>query len=196
MEWEPAGFLVLQLILVRCKIYVAMHNKCVYILPIKQIGHLTGHKEMQMSKTPKSEETVFAAFDASKVTDQVRDFAEKSVAQTKDAYAKMKESAEGAQKTFEDNIKVAQAASSEVALKAIAALRTNADAGISHLEALVGVKSFSDFVELQTSFFRKQAEMVADQAKELQAVTTAAAEKVSAPVKAAFEKAAKEFKAA
>lgn len=148
-----------------------------------------------MSKTVKNEETVFAAFDATKATDQVRDFAEKTVAQSKDAYAKMKDSAEGAQKSFEENVKVAQAASSEVALKAIAALRTNADAGISHLEALVSVKSFSDFVELQTAFFRKQAEAVADQAKDLQAVTTAAAEKVSAPVKAAFEKAAKEFKA-
>lgn len=149
-----------------------------------------------MSKTTKSEDTVFAAFDSSKVTDQVRDFAEKSVAQTKDAYAKMKESAEGAQKTFEDNLKVAQSASSEVALKAVAALRVNAEAGLDHLEALIGVKSFSDFVELQTSFFRKQAELVADQAKDLQAVTAAAAEKVSAPVKAAFDKAAKEFKAA
>ena len=28
-----------------------------------------------MSKTPKTEDTVFAAFDATKVTDQVRDFA-------------------------------------------------------------------------------------------------------------------------
>ncbi len=149
-----------------------------------------------MSKTTKSEDTVFAAFDSAKVTDQVRDFAEKSVAQSKDAYAKMKESAEGAQKTFEDNLKVAQTASSEVALKAIAALRVNAEAGLDHLESLIGVKSFSDFVELQTSFFRKQAELVADQAKDLQAVTAAAAEKVSAPVKAAFDKAAKEFKAA
>jgi phasin len=149
-----------------------------------------------MSKTVKTEETVFTAFDASKVTDQVRDFAEKTVAQSKDAYAKMKDTAEGAQKTFEDNVKVAQAASSEVALKAIAAIRTNTEAGISHLEALVGVKSFADFVELQTSFFRKQAELVVDQAKELQAVTTAAAEKAAVPVKAAFEKAAKEFKAA
>jgi phasin len=149
-----------------------------------------------MSKTAKTEETVFAAFDASKVTDQVRDFAEKTVAQSKDAYAKMKDSAEGAQKTFEDNVKVAQAASSEVALKAISAIRTNTEAGINHLEALVSVKSFADFVELQSSFFRKQAELVVDQAKELQAVTTAAAEKAAAPVKAAFEKAAKEFKAA
>ena len=148
-----------------------------------------------MSKTAKTEETVFAAFDATKVTDQVRDFAEKTVAQSKDAYAKMKETAEGAQKTFEDNVKVAQAASSDVALKSIAALRSNVDAGINHLEALVGVKSFADFVELQTAFFRKQAEAIADQAKELQAVTTAAAEKAAAPVKAAFEKAAKEFKA-
>ena len=101
-----------------------------------------------MSKTVKTEETVFAAFDASKVTDQVRDFAEKTVAQSKDAYAKMKDSAEGAQKTFEDNVKVAQAASSDVALKAIAAIRTNTEAGINHLEALVDHFEVGNRVEL------------------------------------------------
>jgi phasin len=176
------------------KIYVALHNNLDYIPVINKQAVTT--KEIEMSKTPKTEDTVFAAFDATKVTDQVRDFAEKTVAQSKDAYAKMKESAEGAQKSFEDNLKVAQSASSEVALKAISALRTNTKSGLDHLEALVNVKSFADFVELQTSYFRKQAELVADQAKDMQAVTAAAAEKVSAPVKAAFEKAAKEFKAA
>lgn len=149
-----------------------------------------------MSKKIENDAFAMPSFDASKVTDQFRDFAEKGLAQSKDAYAKMKTAAEEAQKTVEDTFKTAQNAGTEVSLKAISALRANTDAGLSHMEALVGVKSVSDFVELQTSFFRKQAELFTAQAKELQDVTTKAAEKASAPVKAAFEKAVKEFKAA
>lgn len=149
-----------------------------------------------MSKKPETDAFAMPSFDATKVTDQFRDMAEKGVEQSKDAYAKMKAGAEEAQKTVEETLKTVQSAGADVSLKAIANLRTNAEAGIAHLEALVSVKSVSDFVELQTSFLRKQTEMVVAQAKELQDVSTKAVEKAAAPAKAAFEKAAKEFKAA
>jgi phasin len=149
-----------------------------------------------MSKKTESDAFAMPSFDASKMTDQFRDMAEKGVEQSKDAYAKMKSGAEEAQKTVEETMKTVQSAGADVSLKAISAMRSNAEAGLAHLEALVGVKSVSDFVELQTSFFRKQAELVVAQAKELQDVSTKAAEKATAPAKAAFEKVAKEFKAA
>lgn len=149
-----------------------------------------------MSKKTESDAFAMPSFDASKVTDQFRDFAEKGLAQSKDAYAKMKTAAEDAQKTVEETFKTAQSAGAEVSLKAISALRANTEAGLSHMEALVGVKSVSDFVELQTSFFRKQAELFTAQAKDLQDASTKAAEKAAAPVKAAFEKVVSEFKAA
>jgi phasin len=149
-----------------------------------------------MSKKTESDAFSMPSFDASKVTDQFRDFAEKGLAQSKDAYAKLKTAAEDAQKTVEDTFKTAQSAGADVSLKAISALRANTEAGLSHMEALVGVKSVSDFVELQTSFFRKQAELFTAQAKDLQDASTKAAEKAAAPVKAAFEKVVSEFKAA
>jgi phasin len=149
-----------------------------------------------MTKKIESDAFAMPSFDATKMTDQFRDMAEKGVEQTKDAYAKMKTGAEEAQKTVEETLKTVQAAGADVSLKAISTMRTNAEAGLAHLEALVGVKSVSDFVELQTSFFRKQAELVVAQAKELQDVSTKAVEKAAAPAKAAFEKVAKEFKAA
>ncbi|TIX94310.1 MAG: phasin, partial [Mesorhizobium sp.] len=72
----------------------------------------------------------------------------------------------------------------------------NADAGFSHLEALIGAKSLSEVVELQTSFLRKRAELAVEQAKEFQAVASKAAEDVAKPIKTAFEKALKDIKAA
>ena len=46
------------------------------------------------------------------------------------------------------------------------------------------------------TFIRKSVELAVEQAKELQTVTTKAAEDVSKPLKAVFEKAVKELKVA
>lgn len=138
----------------------------------------------------------FPTFDASKATDQLRTFAEKGVEQSKEAYAKLKAGAEETQKALESTFETAKSAGSELSLKTISALRANAEANFSHLEALVGVKSLSELVELQTAFLRKRVEMTVEQTKELQSLTTKAATDVSKPVKDAFEKAFKELKVA
>ncbi|GLS35107.1 phasin [Mesorhizobium tianshanense] len=144
-----------------------------------------------MSKTAdKTTDTIenaaFPTFDASKATDQFRAVAEKGVEQSKEAFSKLKTGAETTQKAL----------GNELSLKTIAALRANAEADFSHLEALVGAKSLSEVVELQTVFLRKRVEMTVEQAKDIQAVTAKAAEEVSKPVKEAFEKAFKELKVA
>jgi phasin len=149
------------------------------------------------AKTTETAETIeFPAFDASKATDQLRSFAEKGVEQSKEAYEKLKVGAEETQKALESTFETAKSVGSELSLKTIAAMRANAEANFSHLEALVGVKSLSEFVELQTAFLRKRVEMTVEQTKELQSLTTKAATEVSKPVKDAFEKTFKELKVA
>jgi len=135
-----------------------------------------------------------ASIDPAKFSESFRDFAEKGAAQTKEAYVKMKEAAEDATKTVEATLESAQAGSVELGLKAIEALRTNAENSLSHMEALLGVKSVAELFELQTAFLRKQAEVVVEQAKGLQETSKKVAEKVSAPGKSAAEKAMKSFK--
>jgi phasin len=142
------------------------------------------------------EKVEFPSVVASKATDQIRAFAEKGVEQSKEAYAKLKTGAEETQKVLESTFETAKTVSGDLSLKTIAALRANADAGFSHLEALVSAKSLSEVVELQTAFLRKRAELAVEQAKEFQAVASKAAEDVSKPIKTAFEKALKDIKAA
>ena len=151
-----------------------------------------------MTKTAtKTGETVeFPTFDAGQATEQFRVIAEKGVEQSKEAYAKVKNGMEDAQKVFENTFETARAASSDLSLKSIAALRAGAEANFAHLEALAGVKSLSEVLELQTGFMRKSYEMMVEQAKDMQAASTKAAEDVSKPAKTAFEKAMKEFKVA
>jgi len=147
-----------------------------------------------MSKIAKTAE--FPTFDAEKATDQFRAFAEKGVEQSKEAYAKLKTGAENAQKALESTFETVKSAGDEISLKSIAAARSNAEAGFAHLEALVGAKSLSEVIELQTAFVRKAFETAVEQAKDLQAASTKAAEEVSKPLKDVFEKSVKELKVA
>ncbi len=150
-----------------------------------------------MSKTADTIEiTAFPTFDPSKATDQFRAVAEKGVEQSKEALAKFQAGAEDTQKVFKSTFETARSIGNELSMKTIAALRANAEAGFSHLEALVAVKSPSEFMELQTAFLHKQVERTLEQAKEFQAVTTKAAEDASKPIKDLVEKAAKNFKVA
>src|SRR6201999_1687698 len=103
----------------------------------------------------------------SKFAESFRDFAEKGALQSKDAYAKMKTVAEDAGKTVEATLQSAQSGTVELGLKAIDALRTNAENSFAHMEALLGVKSVAELLDLQTAFFRKQAELTVEQAKSM-----------------------------
>ena len=137
-----------------------------------------------------------ASFDPSKLAESFRDFAEKGAQQSKEAYAKLKSAGEEAGKTLEATVQTAQAGSVEIGLKAIDALRVNAESSLSHMEALLGVKSVAEFFELQTTFFRKQAELTVEQAKSMQETSKQVAEKLAKPSKEAAEKVMASFKAA
>jgi phasin len=136
----------------------------------------------------------FPAFDTAKTADQFRAFTEKGVEQSKEAYAKFKANAEDAQKALETTIETVRAATNELSLKSIEAARTNADAGFSHLQALVAVKSLAELIELQTAFARKSFETAVEQAKDLQAASTRAGDEIARPLKEAFEKTTRELK--
>ncbi len=152
-----------------------------------------------MAKT--SEKTVFEnvefpSFDATKATDQIRAFAEKGVEQSKEAYDKLKTSAEETQKALEASFETARAASSDLSLKTISALRANAEADFAYFESLVGARNISDVVELQTGFLRKRVEMGVEQARDFQAAAAKAAENLVKPMRTVFEKTVKELKVA
>ena len=153
-----------------------------------------------MSKLPGKTETIenvdSPAFDPSKATEQIRAVVDQGVEQSQQAFSKLSSDAETTQKALESTFETAKTTGNEVSLKMIAALRANAEAGFTHLEALVAVKSPSEFIELQTAFLRQQIEKSAEQAKGLQAVMIRATEDMSKPIKDVFEKALKERKAA
>lgn len=147
--------------------------------------------------TTKTGETVeFPTFDATQASDQIRAFTDKQVEQTKEVYARMKSGVEDSQKALEETFGNAKSFGDTFALKSIAAMRMTAEANFDHFEALLGAKSLSDVMELNSAFVRKSVDMTVDQAKEFQTLSSNAATDVAKPMKAVFEKSMKEHKAA
>jgi phasin len=120
-----------------------------------------------------------------------REFAEKGVAQTKDAYAKMKATAEQATEVLETVYSTASKGSTEYGQKVIEIARTNTNTHFDFVASLFGVKSVSELVELSTAHARAQFEAVSAQTKELTALAQKVATETSAPIKTGVEKAMK-----
>lgn len=144
-----------------------------------------------------SAETIeFPTFDTKPASDQFRSFAEKGMEQSQEAFARFKLGADSAQKAFEASYEGARAASNELSMKSMAAMRASTELTFSHFEALLRMKSISDFAELQTSFLRKQYEIALNGAKDLQTATSKGAEDAVRPVKDIVERAWSDLKVA
>ena len=130
-----------------------------------------------------------AKFNPEAMTEQFRTFAEQGIAQSQEAYAKIKAQAEENQKAMEESMETVRGAVQTVSKKSVENARKQSEATFDHVERLMGVTSLSEFVEVQTAFLRKQAEMSIEQVREMQSVTTSAMEDVSKPAREAFTKA-------
>lgn len=128
--------------------------------------------------------------DPSKMSETFRAMTQKSVEQSKEAYSRMKNAADDATKTLETTLESAHQGSLQLSKKAIDALRTNAETGFQHLEKLMSAKSFSEVIELQTSYLRKQVELTTDQTKDIQSLAQQVAQELMKPGREAFQKAA------
>ena len=135
----------------------------------------------------------FSAFDPNKMNAGFREAAEKSIAQSRDAAAKLKAITEDATKTLEATMENAKTGSVELGLKTIELVRANTEATLSHIEALMGVRSVSELVELQSAFVRRQVEATIEQTKALHEAGKDVAERVAKPTTEAARKAMSSF---
>jgi phasin len=123
-----------------------------------------------------------------------RELAEKSVAQAKQGYEKMKAVTEEATDVMEAAYATASKGAADYGLQLIEAFRANANANFDFARDLFAVKSLSEAVELSTAHTRKQFEAMTAQTKDLaalaQKVTTETAEPLKQGVTKAFRAAA------
>ncbi len=140
----------------------------------------------------------FPAFDVTsyEMPDMVREMAEKSVTQVKQAYEHVKTAAEEATDMMEDTYETARKGFVDMNLKMIDHAQANTDRAFAFAKEMMSVKSMSEAIELQTKFAREQFEHMANQAKEMQEAATQIASESSTPMREAFERTTEKFRAA
>jgi len=118
----------------------------------------------------------------------VREMAEKSVQNAREAYEKMKASAEETTDLLEDTYSTASKGVAEYNAVALESLRTNVNSAFDYVGLLLGTKSVSEAVELSTGHLRKQFDVLSAQAKELSTLAQKVATDTAEPIKASVEK--------
>jgi phasin len=120
--------------------------------------------------------------------EMVREFAEKSVQQAKDVYARIKSAAEESTDLLEDTYTNATKGATEFNTKALEALRANVNASFDYSCELMGSKTLAEAVELSATHMRKQFESLSAQAKTLSALAQKVATETAEPIKAGMSK--------
>jgi phasin len=148
------------------------------------------HTKKAKAATPKFDTP---KFDMPKVEvpEVMRAFAEKSVQQAKDVYARMKTAAEETTDALEDTYSNATRGATEFNLKALEALRTNVNASFDYTRELLGSKSLAEAVELSASHMRRQFEELSSQAKTLSSLAQKVATETAEPIKSGMARTVK-----
>ena len=117
------------------------------------------------------------------VPEGVRALAEKSVAQTRQAYDRSLAAFDTSLTTFERTFDAAGQGATAFNRKIVDIARRNVSASFDLATSLAAAKNLADIVELQSAFWRKQFGVLTAQAEEVRAlatkVTTDAAEQIN-----------------
>jgi len=134
-----------------------------------------------------------AASPAAELQQSFQGVLEKSVAESRAAFAKAKTTADEAASAIEVSFAAAKDGALAIQAKGFEALRANADANFDFLRAAFAARSLPDLIALETEFARKQVEAFTSQTKDLGALTQKAMADAVEPIK---EQVAKSFKIA
>jgi phasin len=122
------------------------------------------------------------------VPEQMRAFAEKGVSQARDSYAKFKDAAETHNGTIEAVFSSASKGASEYSAKLMEIMKAGTTANLDFAQALIGVKSPSEAMELWSSHAKKQFETFTANTKELTELTKKVATETVEPIKTSASK--------
>ena len=118
------------------------------------------------------------------IPERVRDLAEKTVAQTRQAYDRSMDAFDASLTTFERSFDAAGQGAAAFNRKIVDIARRNVDASFDLATSLAGAKNLADMVELQAAHWRKQFGVLTDQADEVRTLSTKVTADAAEPMKA------------
>jgi phasin len=109
--------------------------------------------------------------------------AEKNVAQTREVYERSKDALETALETVERSFDALGQGTTALNHKVIDIAQRNINSGFDLAVSLTAAKNLAEVIELQAAYWRKQFGALADQAKEVRALSTEVTADVAKQVK-------------
>lgn len=106
------------------------------------------------------------------VPEGVRALAERTVAQTRQAYDRSKDAFDASLTTFERSFDAAGQGAAAFNRKIVDIARRNVDASFDLATSLAGARTLTDIVQLQAAFCRKQFDTLTAQAEEVRTLST------------------------
>jgi phasin len=126
------------------------------------------------------------------VPEGVRALAEKTVAQTRQAYDRSLDAFDASLTTFVRSFDAAGQGAAAFNRKIVDIARRNIDASFDLAASLAGAKNLTDMVELQSAFWRKQFGVLTAQAEEVHALSTKVTADAAEPIKSQMARGAAE----
>ncbi len=112
----------------------------------------------------------------------VRAYAEKTLAQLRDSYAKAHQTMEDATAAMEASLDKASKGTAEFNSKVMELAERNMNAGFEFARRLAGAQTQTEAMELQAGFMREQLDALKTQADEIQQLSTRIATDASQPL--------------
>jgi phasin len=117
-------------------------------------------------------------------SEAMRELAEKSVDQTREAYDRAKDSLEAAVDTMARSFDALGEGAAALNRKVIEIAQENVSSGLDLAKSLATARTLAEMVDLRATHWRKQLSALSAQAEEVRALSTKVAVDVAAPVKA------------
>ena len=117
------------------------------------------------------------------VPEAARELAEKTVAQTREAYERSKDALEAALETVDRSYDALGQGVAALNHKIIEIAQRNISSGFDLAKSLATAKTLAEIVELRATYWRKQFTILAAQAEEVRAVYAKVAEEMTRPIK-------------
>jgi phasin len=118
------------------------------------------------------------------IPEGMRALAEKTVAQTREAYDRSKDAFDASLTTFERSFDAAGQGAAAFNRKLVDIARRNVETTFDLAQSLTGAKTLTDVMELQAAFWRKQFAVLSAQAEEVRALSTKVTADAGEPLKA------------
>jgi phasin len=117
------------------------------------------------------------------VPEATRELAEKTVAQTREAYERSKDALEAALETVDRSYDALSQGAAALNRKIIEIAQRNINSGFDLAKSLATAKTLAEIVELRATYWRKQFTVLAAQAEEVRALYAQVADEMTGPIK-------------